>query len=281
MQNEPNEPHDVGHQTFSVRAWAKYGIIGGIMKTLLWLPAVFLAGIVIGAWGPREEIRAIKEQERAKSAKRPNAVDGFEAFARIANIPDEAKRPRRRRSNDAPLFKAATNRTPTVIKQVRPVLSDTNTPPTAVKREPPKRISPEDLRARIEEAQDLWRTRAELALTQWKEKLELDEKAAARFDSAIEDMNRQLYDTMQAMAEHLSRQERMTPELGLRMVGDATTIMAETYGKIGEIVPTDKRAEVSEIQVFDFIDPGVAEPLIPVQEKLRNMPYQRPMGMGR
>ena len=251
------------------------------MKTLLWLPAVFLAGIVIGAWGPREEIRAIKEQERAKSAKRPNAVDGFEAFARIANIPDEAKRPRRRRSNDAPLFKAATNRPPTVIKQVRPVLSDTNPPPTAVKREPPKRIPPEDLRARIEEAQDLWRTRAELALTQWKEKLELDEKAAARFDSAIEDMNRQLYDTMQAMAEHLSRQERMTPELGLRMVGDATTIMAETYGKIGEIVPTGKRAEVSEIQVFDFIDPGVAEPLIPVQEKLRNMPYQRPMGMGR
>ena len=31
------------------------------MKTMLWLPAVFLAGIVIGAWGPREEIRAIKE----------------------------------------------------------------------------------------------------------------------------------------------------------------------------------------------------------------------------
>ncbi len=118
-----NEPHYVGRQTFSVRAWAKYGIIGGIMKTLLWLPAVFLAGIVIGAWGPREEIRAIKEQERTKSAKRPNAVDGFEAFARIANIPDEAKRPRHRKHRDGPLFKAATNRPPTVIQQVRPVLS--------------------------------------------------------------------------------------------------------------------------------------------------------------
>ena len=259
------------------------------MKTLLWLPAVFLAGIVIGAWGPREEIRAIKEQERTKSAKRPNAVDGFEAFARIANIPDEAKRPHRRRSHDKPLFKAATNHPTATAKHVKPILPDenvspapdTNTPSKTVAREPPKRISPEDLRARIEEAQELWRTRAELALTQWKERLELDEAAAVRFDSAVENMNRQLYDTMQAMAEHLSQQERMTPELGLRMVGDATAIMAETYGKIGEIVPDGKRAEVSDIQVFDFIDPGVAEPLIPVQEKLRNMPYQRPMGMSR
>lgn len=259
------------------------------MKTLLWLPAVFLAGIVIGAWGPREEIRALKEQERTKPAKRPNAVDGFEAFARIANIPDEAKRPRRRKHRDGPLFKAATNRPPATAKQVKPILpdknvspaTDTNIPPKAVAGEPPKRISPDDLRARIEEAQDLWLTRAELALAQWKEKLGLDEQAAARFDSAIEDMNRQLYDTMQAMAEHLSRQERMTPELGLRMVGDATAIMAETYGKIGEIVPAGKRAEVSEVQVFDFIDPGVAEPLVPVQEKLRDMPYRRPMGMNR
>ena len=259
------------------------------MKTMLWLPAVFLAGVVIGAWGPREEIRAIKEQERTKSAKRPNAVDGFEAFARIANIPDEAKRSHRRRSRNEPLFKAATNRPPATTKQVKPTLpdknvqpvTDTNMQPKTVAREPPKHISPDDLRARIEEAQELWRTRAELALTQWKERLELDEAAAVRFDSAVENMNRQLYDTMQAMAEHLSQQERMTPELGLRMVGDATAIMAETYGKIGEIVPDGKRAEVSDIQVFDFIDPGVAEPLIPVQEKLRNMPYQRPMGMNR
>ncbi len=268
---------------------AKYGIIGGIMKHLLWLPAVFLAGIIIGAWGPREEVRALKEQERTKSARRPNAVDGFEAFARIANIPDEAKRPRRRKAHDAPLFKAATNRPSAMAEQSRPLApgkeipaaTDTNTQPQTAKREPPRYISPDDLRARIEEAQEVWRTRAELALAQWKEKLELDESAAARFDSAIESMNTQLYDTMQAMAEHLSRQERMTPELGLRMVGDATTIMAETYGKIGEIVPAGKRAEVSEIQVFDFIDPGVAEPLIPVQEKLRDMPYQRPTGMGR
>ena len=142
-------------------------------------------------------------------------------------------------------------------------------------------MAPEDLRARIEEAQDLWKTRVDLATAQWKEKLDLEGSASEQFDAAIAGMNDQLYDTMQTVAALLANQEKMTPELGLRMVGDATAIMAETYGKIGEIVPDGKRAEVSDIQVFDFIDPGVAEPLIPVQEKLRNMPYQRPMGMNR
>jgi hypothetical protein len=72
------------------------------------------------------------------------------------------------------------------------------------------------------------------------------------------------------MATLLSRQEKMTPELGLRLMGDATTIMAETYEKIGACVPAERRAEVSEMQVFDFIDPGVAEPLIAVQDKLED-----------
>ena len=85
-------------------------------------------------------------------------------------------------------------------------------------------------------------------------------------------MNEQLYDTMLTMSTLLAQQDKMTPELGLRMMGDATTIMAETYEKIGACVPADKRAVVSEMQVFDFIDPGVAEPLIAVQDKLERFP---------
>ena len=93
-------------------------------------------------------------------------------------------------------------------------------------------------------------------------------------------MNEQLYDTMQAMADLLAKQDKMTPELGVRMMGDVTTIMAETYEKIGACVPADRRAEVSEMQVFEFIDPGVAEPLVAVQGKIENfaMPSGRRLG---
>ena len=255
----------------------KYAIIVSMMKILIWLPAVFLLGIVIGAWEPREEIRALKEKPREAEARARDTANGFQAFATLANIPKEARRPHRRKPADKPLFKAATNNPPgraqATVAASKPSpqaeatgASATNAPPRA-----PRRIAPEDLRARIEEAQDLWRTRGELALAQWKEKLKLEGAAAEQFDAAIGSMNEQLYDTMQTMAELLAHQERMTPELGLRLMGDATTILAETYEKIGACVPAARRAEVSEMQIVDFIDPGVAEPLIPVQDKITDM----------
>ena len=253
------------------------------MKSFIWLPIACVAGVIIGAWGPREELRALKESAEAERKQPQNAAEGFQAFARMANIPEEAKHARRRRPDAKPLF-ATTNRplaqavamtnAPTATQAVETaVAATTNAPPR--KRE---RLSPEDLRARIEEAQELWRTRVELARARWKEKLNLDAAAGERFDAALDSMNAQLYDTIQTMATLLSQQDKMTPELGLRMMGDATTIMAETYEKLGACVPADRRGEVSEMQVFEFIDPGVAEPLIAVQDKLDRFPM--PGGRG-
>ena len=68
---------------------------------------------------------------------------------------------------------------------------------------------------------------------------------------------------------------KMTPELGLRLVGETSTILAETYDKIGACAAPDMREQVSSMQMVDFIDPGVAEPLIDVQGKLENFPAPR------
>ena len=261
------------------------------MKSFILLPIACLTGMIIGAWGPREELRSLKENAEAERRQPRNAAaEGFQAFARMANIPEEAKRSRKRRHDAKPLF-ASTNKPPARA------VAETNVPATtrmdttqaqettasATTNAPPRkqeRMSPEDLRARIEEAQELWRTRVEMARANWKEKLNLDAAASEKFDAALDGMNEQLYDTMQAMATLPSQQDKMTPELGLRMMGDATTIMAETYEKIGACVPADKRAVVSEMQVFDFIDPGVAEPLISVQDKLEGFQMQ-PGGRNR
>ena len=121
----------------------------------------------------------------------------------------------------------------------------------------------EELIPQLEREVERWRVRRDAA-------------ASERFEAALDNMNEQLYDTMQAMAQTLAQQDRMTPELGLRMMGDATTILAETYEKIGACVPQERRGEVSEMRVFDFIDPGVAEPLIAVQGKLDGMDFRGP-----
>ena len=83
------------------------------MKTVIWLPIACLVGVIIGAWGPREEMRALLEKSDEQRQQPKNAAaEGFQAFARLANIPAEARRSHRRRPGAQPLFAAATNKPP-------------------------------------------------------------------------------------------------------------------------------------------------------------------------
>ena len=239
------------------------------MKNWFWIPLAAIAGVIAGSWGPREDLEKFKEGVREeRTQKKVSGTAGFDAFARLANIPDVAKR----------RPKAGTNELARSVRHSVPVGGATNAAVVteaedkkSVSEEPKRdrRISREDLSARIEEAAELWNTRVEIAKTQWKGKLGIkDEKTSAAFDSAVASMNEALRDTMEALAEEIEKAGKVNPELGLRMMGDLTRNMAEVYDAIGAAVPPERRAEVSEIPVHEFIDPMVAEPLIGVQDKL-------------
>lgn len=234
------------------------------MKSWFLIPLAAILGLVAGSWGPREDLKALKARtEEAKNVRKASDASGFGAFAKMVNIPDVAKRPSKPR-------RPSTNDVATVAATNGPAPGHSNDQTLSKSNGPrPHRLSREDLRARIDEAADLWRTRVELAKTQWKGKLGIaDEKGSATFDGAVEAMNERLLETMTALAEEIDRAEKMTPELGLRLMGDASRVMAETYDALGAAVPADRRDEVSELPVFEFIDPMVAEPLIGVQDKL-------------
>lgn len=235
------------------------------MKNWVLIPLAAIVGVVAGSWGPREDLAAYKERsQEAKSAKKASDASGFGAFAKMVNIPDVARKPHHRKADKPKVAKpvgkpAATNASDEAVAEV----------PQKERKPHFQRLSPEDLRARIDEASELWRTRVELAKTQWKARLGISgEKDSAAFDAAFTKMNETLYDTMVAMAEEVEKAGKMTPELGLRLMGDASTAMAGAYDALGSAVPADKRNEVSELPVFEFIDPAVAEPLIGVQDKL-------------
>ena len=231
------------------------------MKNWFWIPLAAIAGVIAGSWGPREDLESYKESVQAERTQRKvSGTAGFDAFARLANIPDVAKR----------RPKAGTNgveRVAKVERVARVEKVETNGVEAVEQRRP--RLSREDLESRIEEAAELWNTRVEIAKTQWKGRLGIkDEKSSAAFDSAVATMNEALRDTMEALAEEIEKAGKVSPELGLRMMGDLTRNMAEAYDAIGAAVPPERRAEVSEIPVHEFIDPMVAEPLIGVQDKL-------------
>ena len=245
------------------------------MKAYLLLPLACLIGYLVGTWGAQDELRSYRSHARDAKEKAAAKPGGFNAFAQMVKIPESARRSRRPRPDwpKTPLPSiAVTNK---VAAKAVPV------PLPAAKEKPdaitstnavPSRLSPEDLRVRIEEAQDLWRTRVDIARAQWKTKLKLSGESEKAFDAALQEMNERLYDSVAALAGLLEGKESMTPELGLRLVGETTTILSETYDKIGACAAPEMREEVSAMQMVDFIDPGVAEPLIDVQGKLENFP---------
>ena len=239
------------------------------MKGFIWVPVACLVGLVIGGWGPREEVKSLKEMletERKERAGMP--TDGFGSFARMVNIPDSARRrPPSQRSAEA---KEPSGGGEAVVTTNASIMVEAG--PDAPQRPPRRRFRTEDLRARIDEAKALWETRVEVARAQWIAKLNLEGEAVNRFDDALNAMNVRLYDGMKAMADQLANEEEMTPEIGLRFANAMTGAMAEAYDQIGELVPPELRGEVSTMAMHDFIDPAVAEPLIAVQGKLEQMP---------
>jgi len=230
----------------------------------------------VGAYGPMEELRTREERaeaEKTKAKAKQKAAGAFGSFAQIVNIPDEARRPRRPRpSPKAGKSAAATNIVESTETEVAAASDSSKTnSPAAQARRPERRLSPEDLKARIDEAADLWRTRIEVAKASAVSKLGLNDAGKESFDAALDAMNDRLRDSMQIVADQIASAERMTPELGVRLMGDVSTALAETYDAIGACAGDGKRDEVSNLNLADFIDPSVAEPFVAVQDKLESL----------
>ena len=223
------------------------------IPVIVWLPLVFIAGGLVGYYGPAEELRSRDVREKEEKAK-PKSKNAFGSFTELVNIPEVAKRPRRVKDTEP-----ATNTTA--------VAGRVGDAPLPEKR---RRVAPEDLRARIDEAAELWRTRIEIARASAIEKLGLDDKGAESFNDAIEDMNAKLRESIQIVADRVASSEAMTQELGVRLMGDIATSLAEAYDAIGTCVDEDHRGEVSRLELTNFIDPSVGEPLIAVQDKLED-----------
>jgi len=237
-------------------------------SVLAWLPLAFVAGGLVGAYGPSEELRTREErasEEKAvtKAKTKPKPSGAFGSFAQIVNIPDEAKRPRRPQPRVRPAAVATTNAADSASGSAEVVDM-----PSAPVKKPEKRLAPEDLKARIDEASEIWRTRIEIARASAVEKLGLDDAGVAAFDEAVASMNDRLRDSLQIVADQVASAEEMTPELGIRLMGDVSTSLAEAYDAIGACAGEGKRADVSKLNMADFIDPSVAEPFVSVQDKL-------------
>lgn len=243
------------------------------MKYLLFLPLALLLGLVIGAWAPNEELRVVRKElsELSKRQARSDRSMRFDAITRMVHIPDRASE------------KPRTNRAERVVANTNAVDSgsvDGTNQAVLVEAEATReqrRFAPEDLQARIEEAKDLWATRVQIAREQWLNRLKIAPEQVAQFDSAIDAMNGELLAYVQNIADMLAADESMTPELGARLINEMSASAVRTYDDLEAIVPVEQRGELAQMDMSDFIDPAVAEPLIDVQDKFENL---RPSSSG-
>jgi hypothetical protein len=246
-------------------------------KSLILLPVAFVLGGLVGYMGPSADLRELRSRTADSKTKASSPADGFGSFARIVNIPEVAnpRRMRRRSRSGQPAEAQAAKPGEAEAPSAAPAETQGEgasadaaeaTPRPEGRKKP--HVSPEDLRARIDEAADLWRARADIARVKACDRLSLDEEGQARFEEALDGMNERLRESIQTIADLLEEQESMTPELGIRLMGDLSTTLAETYDAVGACVGEDMRGEVSNLNLTDFVDPSVAEPLIAVQGKL-------------
>lgn len=231
-------------------------------NVVVWLPLAAVLGGIVGAWGPMEELAALKEmgKEEKALAAAPATSASFNPLSQLINVPNAAKRPRRARKPPARPAKGAE----------APEAAPPEAVPSAAGNEagPRPMLSPHDLQARIDEAVELWRTRIQLARATALERLGIAQDSAEAFDTALSDMNARLRDSMQAIADALVNEQEATPEIGIRLMNDISAVMVEAYDQIGGCVDAASRGAVSELNLVEFIDPSVAEPLIAVQDKL-------------
>lgn len=248
------------------------------MKFLIFLPFAVLFGILLGGWSPKEELRALRQELDALRQKADSRQKDtrFDAITRMVQIPERAAaKPKAKPAHaersvtvdlDAPTSTVAQAVADTPIKT-----GASGTPPLEA-NESQQDVSPEDIKARIEEAKALWATRVQIARSQWLNRLKLTAENTERFDASINAMNEELQASMQGLADVLALGEEMTPELGTRFFNEMTTSLVRTYDDLTVIVPEEQRGEAAKLELTDFIDPAVAEPLIAVQDKLDTMP---------
>ncbi|OGV61985.1 MAG: hypothetical protein A2283_08710 [Lentisphaerae bacterium RIFOXYA12_FULL_48_11] len=235
---------------------------------VVWAVIAMVAGFVLGGWGLRADLRKVKDELKSiqskteKSARRSTELQGIRTMLRLPENKISSQDPQQNRKFRHSHAHQDTN-TATDIQ--RPStgsvasVSSTNNPNAK------RRSMSED----IKKASELWKTRVALARNSFVSNAALNKEQEDRFDVLLEAMNLRLGDSIEKWSDYLKVKGEMSPEDGIRMMKDLSESMVITYDELDRNMPQDWRDKSGEnFQLFNFIDPEVAKPLIEVEDIL-------------
>jgi hypothetical protein len=152
--------------------------------------------------------------------------------------------------------------------------AETNDPPLAPPPEPAPPQPPGRDRGgktpeeRMEEAIELWTIRSELARNTFLTNTGVNEEEVVRFDVLVEAMNLRIETSIAEWADLLRSEQVMPPEAAARMMNDISGAIVLTYDEMDRAMPPAWREDAGpKFQLFDFIDPRVATPLMGMEDQ--------------
>ncbi len=245
-----------------------FAIISNMKNSILFVPLAFILGGLVGYWSPSRDLRTLdaRHEVQATSGK----TTGFNVLSTLVKIPDEqsaiasqpAPNPVAEEVPSEPIEEiVAANDTPPDLEDEDVVAVDV--------QELSQSTAEENFAEDLERAKELWRTRAAMAKATIAENLGLSSAQMESLDISIDAMNARLKESFETLAENLKEKDEMDMELGIRMLGDVSATLADTYDSIGALADSSKREEVSDINLLDLIDPSVAKPLESMAGKIR------------
>ncbi len=221
------------------------------MKSIMIAVLALLGGLVAGAWGPRSDLIAARNQakelkgELADCGRKPSPVlSGVTQMLGIAGkgptrseppgkSPAELPRDRDPQEEDGPLAMEP--------ESDRGALDDA-----------------ERLEEALQVASDLWNIRREHALEILVESLDLDVDGIDGFEKSMRNMNEALSEEIERIVDSLADGEEPSAEEGFRLAHSISGIVLDAYVDMDSVLPENWRENITpDAEPINFIDPMV------------------------
>jgi hypothetical protein len=237
------------------------------MKYWILIPLLFLAGLVIGGFQPRGEIRRLRQElDTRKKAERTAPPQDRQLSSFLNMLPLETARPD---SPPASFTHDAGNAATQIMITATGTLAETGGTNTQTELTAEARSAA--MKARIDQAAEAWRLRAEVARNTFATKTGFNDREMTDFDVLMGSMNIRLLDLFKQTAQQIEEGAEFTPESGVRLMNGLTQAMVLTYDEMDRKLPATWRTDAgASFDLVTYVDPAVATPLITVADKLPN-----------
>lgn len=231
------------------------------MKIGIAVILALLAGLALGGWGPRADLREardrIKELEKKASRQEASAGKMQQVKTMLRVKDDEVRAAATRRARKPP--------------PPRPLPPPAEEPEDAIaSARPAATNAPPRMGHDIAEAAELWSARVEMSRNSFIGNLGLNPQQVAMFDGVTAVMNAQLEERIGKWAETLKQQDEMTSEDGVRMMTELGNVITKTYDEMDQVMPQGWRERAGGgFDLVNFVDPAVAMPLTEVEGKIQ------------